>query len=118
MILESWGHTVGLVIVSARRTSSVGALHPTRLWPRQAWCACAPAGRRPWLNLAPLSSRPPALHPPCPLPLQIMDTPRPDQVRPAQPQALEPTDEDCLELMEMILGALGAWGRCLVALLH
>lgn len=36
-----------------------------------------------------------------------MDTPRPEQVRGVQPEAQEPTDEDSLELMEMILGALG-----------
>jgi len=36
-----------------------------------------------------------------------MDTPRPEQVREVQPEAQEPTDEDSLELMEMILGALG-----------
>lgn len=36
-----------------------------------------------------------------------MDTPRPEQVRTMQPDAEAPTDEDCLELMEMILGALG-----------
>lgn len=39
--------------------------------------------------------------------LQIMDTPLTEQIRPGQPQATEATDEDCLELMEMILGALG-----------
>ncbi len=27
-----------------------------------------------------------------------------------QPDCQEATDEDCLELMEMILGALGRWG--------
>lgn len=37
----------------------------------------------------------------------IMDTPRPEQIRPAQPDATEATEADCLELMEMILGALG-----------
>jgi len=36
-----------------------------------------------------------------------MDTPRPEQVRPLQPSAEAATEEDCLELMEMILGALG-----------
>lgn len=36
-----------------------------------------------------------------------MDTPRPEQVRTAQPAALEATDDENLELMEMILGALG-----------
>lgn len=36
-----------------------------------------------------------------------MDTPLTEQIRPGQPQATEATDEDCLELMEMILGALG-----------
>jgi len=36
-----------------------------------------------------------------------MDTPLREQIRPGQPQATEATDEDCLELMEMILGALG-----------
>jgi 3-oxoacyl-(acyl-carrier-protein) synthase/acyl carrier protein len=37
----------------------------------------------------------------------IMDTPLTEQIRPGQPQATVATDEDCLELMEMILGALG-----------
>jgi len=36
-----------------------------------------------------------------------MDTPLTEQIRPGQPQATEATDEDNLELMEMILGALG-----------
>lgn len=36
-----------------------------------------------------------------------MDTPRPEQIRPMQPDAAEATDADCLELMEMVLGALG-----------
>jgi hypothetical protein len=36
-----------------------------------------------------------------------MDTPRPEQVRGAQHHATAATDEDALELMEMILGALG-----------
>ena len=38
-----------------------------------------------------------------------MDTPRPDQVRRAQPEAEAATEEDSMELMEMILGALGEW---------
>jgi thioesterase domain-containing protein len=37
----------------------------------------------------------------------VMDTPLPEQIRTAQPTAEAATDEDCLELMEMILGALG-----------
>lgn len=36
-----------------------------------------------------------------------MDTPLPKQIRTAQPEAERATDEDCMELMEMILGALG-----------
>lgn len=36
-----------------------------------------------------------------------MDTPLTEQIRPGQPDAQEATEEDCLELMEMILGALG-----------
>jgi hypothetical protein len=36
-----------------------------------------------------------------------MDTPRPDQVRRARPEAEAATEEDSMELMEMILGALG-----------
>ena len=46
----------------------------------------------------------------CPRPhdvLQIMDTPRPEQVRTMQPGAEACSDEDALELIEMILGALG-----------
>lgn len=39
--------------------------------------------------------------------MQIMDTPMTEQIRPGQPDSEEATDEDCLELMEMILGALG-----------
>lgn len=39
--------------------------------------------------------------------VQVMDTPRPEQVRALQPNAEAATEEDCLELMEMILGALG-----------
>lgn len=39
--------------------------------------------------------------------VQIMDTPRPDQVRTPLPNVKDTTDKDCLELMEMILGALG-----------
>jgi hypothetical protein len=39
-----------------------------------------------------------------------MDTPRPDQIRTAQPQAEAATEEDSMELMEMILGALGEYG--------
>eukprot|EP00955_Chlamydomonas_euryale_P066680 359616-Chlamydomonas_euryale.AAC.9 len=46
-------------------------------------------------------------HPTSPHPTQIMDTPRPEQVRQLQPDATECTDADALELMEMILGALG-----------
>lgn len=42
----------------------------------------------------------------CPC-VQVMDTPRPEQVRALQPSAEAATEEDCLELMEMILGALG-----------
>lgn len=33
-----------------------------------------------------------------------MDTPRPEQVRAAQPDATQATQQDCLELMEIILG--------------
>ncbi len=36
-----------------------------------------------------------------------MDTPRPEQVRTKRPDAGECTEGDALELMEMILGALG-----------
>jgi hypothetical protein len=38
---------------------------------------------------------------------QVADSPRPEQVRPLQPSAEVATEEDSLELMEMILGALG-----------
>jgi len=37
----------------------------------------------------------------------IMDTPRPDQVRVPHPDSPEASEEDCMELLEMILGALG-----------
>lgn len=40
-------------------------------------------------------------------PLQVMDSPMPGQIRTAQPEAQAATDEENLELMEMILGALG-----------
>jgi hypothetical protein len=36
-----------------------------------------------------------------------MDTPRPEQARTLQPSCEVATEDDCLELMEMILGALG-----------
>lgn len=39
--------------------------------------------------------------------LQIMDTPRPEQVRTMQPSSEDCTIEEEMELMEMILGALG-----------
>lgn len=32
--------------------------------------------------------------------LQVMDTPRPDQVRPLQPEAEAATEEDCLEVRQ------------------
>ncbi|CAD7696942.1 unnamed protein product, partial [Ostreobium quekettii] len=37
----------------------------------------------------------------------IMDTPRPDQVRAPHPEAAAASEEECMELLEMILGALG-----------
>ena len=36
-----------------------------------------------------------------------MDTPLPAQVRPLDPGAESATDEDVVELLEMILGAIG-----------
>ena len=36
-----------------------------------------------------------------------MDTPHPAQVRRIQPEATEATDADAMEMIEMILGALG-----------
>lgn len=39
--------------------------------------------------------------------LQVMDTPLPAQIRPAQPEATQASEADEMELMEMILGALG-----------
>lgn len=42
--------------------------------------------------------------------MQIMDTPHPNQVRRAQPEAEAANEEDAMELMEMILGALGECG--------
>ena len=39
-----------------------------------------------------------------------MDTPRPDQIRAAQPEAQVASEDDAMELMEMILGALGEMG--------
>ena len=36
-----------------------------------------------------------------------MDTPHPSQVRTLQPDATAVTDEDAMELIEMVLGALG-----------
>ena len=46
---------------------------------------------------------------------QVMDTPLPAQVRPLEPNAEAATDEDVVELLEMILGAIGrdALGECL-----
>ncbi|KAK9863861.1 hypothetical protein WJX84_009188, partial [Apatococcus fuscideae] len=52
MVLESWGHTIGLVLV--------------------------------------------------------MDTPRPEQIRPLQPHAVAADESDVMELVEMVLGALGS----------
>ena len=52
MVLESWGHTIGLVLV--------------------------------------------------------MDTPRPEQIRPLQPHAVAADELDVMELVEMVLGALGS----------
>ena len=52
MVLESWGHTIGLVLV--------------------------------------------------------MDTPRSEQIRPLQPHATAADESDVMELVEMILGALGS----------
>ena len=52
MVLESWGHTIGLVLV--------------------------------------------------------MDTPRPEQIRPLQPHAVAADEGDVMELVEMVLGALGS----------
>ena len=96
MVLEGWGHEVGLVLVSS--SCCADGSEP----------GCAEHARA-----APPPPCRPASHPPCfpPCPLQIMDTPRSDQIRTAQPAALEASDEDTLELMEMILGALGAWGQ-------
>ena len=48
--------------------------------------------------------------PVCPLPQtprQIMETPLPQQVRAPQPEAEAADDADCMELIEMVLGALG-----------
>ena len=36
-----------------------------------------------------------------------MDTPMPAQVRPLDPKAEAATDDDVVELLEMILGAIG-----------
>jgi pimeloyl-ACP methyl ester carboxylesterase len=113
MVLESWGHTVGLVLVSGGR----GGEGMQRQW-GEGWgssgqepCPVAPT---PWSELHLLRPLIPLLHappaPPCPPP-QIMDTPRPDQIRRAQPEAEAASEEDSLELMEMILGALGGWRR-------
>ena len=41
------------------------------------------------------------------IPAQIMDTPMPAQVRTLQPEADAANDADVLELLEMILGAMG-----------
>ena len=107
MVLESWGHQVGMVLVSRRaacphqpelrQCQAAGALHrtpPHRFGSQSAHATCPPP------------SLPPSWPP------QIMDTPRPDQVRRARPEAEAATEEDSMELMEMILGALGklVWG--------
>lgn len=39
--------------------------------------------------------------------MQIMDTPLPSQIRPIQQEAGQATEGDVMELVEMILGALG-----------
>ena len=87
MVLESWGLDVGLVLVRLYGTRAAWIPSPAR--------CCSPPG---------VCMRPTPPHPSSP---QIMDTPRPDQIRTAQPQAAAATEGDSLELMEMILGALG-----------
>jgi pimeloyl-ACP methyl ester carboxylesterase len=105
MLLEAWGHDVGLVLVggapaAAGRRPSLSATEPAGLGrdcPRTllSLMQAQAARRRPTLG----SFLPP--------PAQIMDTPRPEQVRAMQPGAQECAEEDALELVEMILGALG-----------
>jgi thioesterase domain-containing protein len=80
MVLESWGKEVGLVLV--RILYVINSSHPTNIL------------RTCFNGLFVLF-------------VQIMDTPLKEQIRPGQPEATEATNEDCLELMEMILGALG-----------
>ena len=95
MVLESWGKEVGLVLVSdpARRRPAAKACTPRPL-PIRAPSASA--------VLLPHASPDHPTPPP-----QVMDTPRQEQNRTAQPDAEQATDEDTMELIEMILGALG-----------
>lgn len=105
-MLESWGHEVGLVMVRGGLGGAGGDAQPVGLQPT---CALRERRRR---ALRVLSLTPQSTNTLPPLPRvcsQIMDTPRPEQIRPMQPDAEAATDEDCLELMEMILGALGRW---------
>ena len=85
LILEEWGHAVGLLLVGPPRAGG-GAQGDGAL-----------AGQLKHMGVA---------VPLC-VDVQIMDTPHPRQVRAAVPGAESATDEEALELMEMILGALG-----------
>lgn len=114
LVLESWGHDVGLVLVSSEAALLVAGGVAERAQgrgtrarqlapqPMTLLRSCSPqaALSTPGCSLTP---RMPALPPPP----QVIDTPRPEQVRAMQPDATEASEEDCLELMEMILGALG-----------
>ena len=80
MVLESWGKEVGLVLVRYTSYSIFIILHDVSSF----------------INIFFFLSF-----------FQIMDTPLTEQIRPGQPDSTAANDEDCLELMEMILGALG-----------
>lgn len=87
-MLESWGHDVGLVMVSGGTASCIE-------YNRSVHAASHLDAHTSKHHTTPHTHT------------QIMDTPRPEQIRTMQPDAPEATEADCLELMEMILGALG-----------
>jgi pimeloyl-ACP methyl ester carboxylesterase len=112
MLLEAWGHDVGLVLVGGgQRAHQAGALAAAAAAAAQQPRGCdvrclgeaAASEAAACLTPRPLTPDPP----PPPVRAQIMDTPRPEQVRTMQPGAEACSDGDALELIEMILGALG-----------
>ena len=122
MVLEEWGHEVGLVLVSGRRSFEwmegwgtgvkgllkrmhhccfISKVYVLVVLPVKNMQVCVCSCLL-FSFICQLTAELVYL-----LLMQIMDTPRPEQARTLQPRCEVATDEDCLELMEMILGALG-----------